>query len=385
MSMDALMQYLVSRKWRDMLVLEGPLPADAQRTKAFEHSAQEVRRPHRRAPALQARHRSARARAERSRAAQRDAAATTTWCSSPTTPSISCARCPTTPCARARWSAASISSRSPGTGPGSTTARRRSIRASRRSSGGRHMEGADWAAWIAVKMIVQSALRTRSTDFAKQRDFILGDASFDGDKGLRRGRAAVGPPGAPGGAARRALRGGRERAGRGLPAPHQRARHARRRRAGNALPSEQVGAKTSGNHAARSRRPRTARRHHARDRQVRAAARAAAVGAGAAADVARGVRGRLLQRVRRLDHPALQDLHHLSGLYRAGPARHHPAVPRHAVLAVDGLRPRDGGDAAPAHRAAAALGAAGLQARGRNGALGHHLLRVPRRSASCST
>ena len=51
-------------------------------------------------------------------------------------------------------------------------------------SGGRHMEGADWAAWIAVKMIVQSVLRTRSTDFAKQREFILGDASFDGDKGL---------------------------------------------------------------------------------------------------------------------------------------------------------------------------------------------------------
>jgi ABC transporter substrate binding protein (PQQ-dependent alcohol dehydrogenase system) len=51
-------------------------------------------------------------------------------------------------------------------------------------SGGRHMEGADWAAWIAVKMVVQSTLRTRSTDFSKQRDFILGDASFDGDKGL---------------------------------------------------------------------------------------------------------------------------------------------------------------------------------------------------------
>ena len=27
--MDALMQHLVSRKWRDILVLQGPLPADA--------------------------------------------------------------------------------------------------------------------------------------------------------------------------------------------------------------------------------------------------------------------------------------------------------------------------------------------------------------------
>jgi ABC transporter substrate binding protein (PQQ-dependent alcohol dehydrogenase system) len=33
-------------------------------------------------------------------------------------------------------------------------------------------------------MIVQSALRTGSADFAKQRAFILGDGSFDGDKGL---------------------------------------------------------------------------------------------------------------------------------------------------------------------------------------------------------
>jgi ABC transporter substrate binding protein (PQQ-dependent alcohol dehydrogenase system) len=54
-----------------------------------------------------------------------------------------------------------------------------------KKSGGRHMMSADWAAWIAVKMIVQSALRTRSADFAKQQAFILNDdAAFDGDKGL---------------------------------------------------------------------------------------------------------------------------------------------------------------------------------------------------------
>jgi len=51
-------------------------------------------------------------------------------------------------------------------------------------SGGRHMEGTDWAAWIAVKMVVQATLRTRSADFAKQRQFILGEGSFDGNKGL---------------------------------------------------------------------------------------------------------------------------------------------------------------------------------------------------------
>jgi len=48
----------------------------------------------------------------------------------------------------------------------------------------RNMEGADWAAWMAVKMVVQAALRTKSADFKAQRDFILGGASFDGDKGL---------------------------------------------------------------------------------------------------------------------------------------------------------------------------------------------------------
>ena len=46
------------------------------------------------------------------------------------------------------------------------------------------MEGGDWAAWLAVKMIVQSALRTGSADFSKQRAFILGDGNFDSDKGL---------------------------------------------------------------------------------------------------------------------------------------------------------------------------------------------------------
>jgi len=53
-----------------------------------------------------------------------------------------------------------------------------------RKSGGRHMEGPDWAAWMAVKIIVQSVMRTHSAEFAKQRAFILGDSDFDGAKGL---------------------------------------------------------------------------------------------------------------------------------------------------------------------------------------------------------
>jgi ABC transporter substrate binding protein (PQQ-dependent alcohol dehydrogenase system) len=38
--MDGLVQFAVSRKWRDLLVFEGPSPADAAMTAAFEHSAQ---------------------------------------------------------------------------------------------------------------------------------------------------------------------------------------------------------------------------------------------------------------------------------------------------------------------------------------------------------
>ena len=53
-----------------------------------------------------------------------------------------------------------------------------------RSSGGRRMDSTDWAAWIAVKMVVQATLRTRSAEFNKQREFILGDTGFDGYKGL---------------------------------------------------------------------------------------------------------------------------------------------------------------------------------------------------------
>ena len=53
-----------------------------------------------------------------------------------------------------------------------------------RVSGGRRMESQDWAAWIAVRMVVQATLQTRSADFEKQRVFILGGNGFDGYKGL---------------------------------------------------------------------------------------------------------------------------------------------------------------------------------------------------------
>ena len=102
------------------------------------------------------------------------------------------------------------------------------------------MESQDWAAWIAVKMVVQAALRTRSADFAKQRDFILGGNGFDGYKGLAvsvrpwdqqlRQAVFLATPNAVVASA----------PVEGLLASHQHARHARRRRAGNIMSFEQI-------------------------------------------------------------------------------------------------------------------------------------------------
>jgi ABC transporter substrate binding protein (PQQ-dependent alcohol dehydrogenase system) len=48
----------------------------------------------------------------------------------------------------------------------------------------RHMTGLDWSVWIAVKMMVQASLRTHGGDYAAQAAHLLGDASYDGVKGL---------------------------------------------------------------------------------------------------------------------------------------------------------------------------------------------------------
>jgi ABC transporter substrate binding protein (PQQ-dependent alcohol dehydrogenase system) len=183
MYQDALVQYLASRKWRDVLVLEGPQPADVETAKAFIHSAQKFgvkiaadqhfkvgtdpREREQNNPALLSAIRG-----------NYDAVFVAddafdfvrqvpyhTVLPRPVIGSIDLE-----PVAW-HWTwehngAPQVNSRFD------------------KKSAGRRMDSADWAAWVAVKMVVQAALRTRSTDFAKQRDFILGDAGFDGDKGL---------------------------------------------------------------------------------------------------------------------------------------------------------------------------------------------------------
>jgi ABC transporter substrate binding protein (PQQ-dependent alcohol dehydrogenase system) len=182
MRMDALAQYLAARKWRDVLVLEGPLPADAQTVKAFIRSAQKfgvriVADQHFKAgtdPREREQNNPALLSAMRSYDAVFIADAAfdfarqvpyRTVLPRPVVGSIDLE-----PMAW-HWTwehngAPQVNARFD------------------RRSGGRRMESPDWAAWIAVKMVVQATLRTRSADFALARDFILGDAGFDGDKGL---------------------------------------------------------------------------------------------------------------------------------------------------------------------------------------------------------
>jgi ABC transporter substrate binding protein (PQQ-dependent alcohol dehydrogenase system) len=183
MTTDGLVQHLVSRKWRDILVLQGPAPADATMVKAFETSVKKFgarivgtrefkvgtdpREREKNNPLLltalnrdydvifiadeafdfarQLPYQTVRARPVVGAIDLEPVAWHWTW---------------------ERHGGPQINSRF------------------QKASGGRRMDSQDWAAWIAVKMVVQATLRTRSADFAKQRDFILGGNGFDGYKGL---------------------------------------------------------------------------------------------------------------------------------------------------------------------------------------------------------
>jgi ABC transporter substrate binding protein (PQQ-dependent alcohol dehydrogenase system) len=183
MLMDGLVQYLVSKKWRDYLVLQGPTPEDEMQTKAFENSSKKF-------GARIVAHQSFKAGTDPREREQNNPALITAVSRDydvvfVADEAFDFVRQVPYHTVRPRpivggidleplawhWTwehngAPQVNSRF------------------EKRSGGRHMEGADWAAWIAVKMIVQSALRTRSVDFPAQRKFILGDATFDGDKGL---------------------------------------------------------------------------------------------------------------------------------------------------------------------------------------------------------
>ena len=180
---DGLVQYLVSRKWSNLLVFEGPTPEDSAMAAAFSHSAQKfgahiVADQHFK-PGTDPRDREQNDPALLS-AINRDFDVVFVADSE-----FDFVRSVPYHLVRPRPVVGSIDLE-----PVAwhwTWERNGAPQVNSRfekKAGGRHMEGPDWAAWIAVKMIVQSALRTHSADFAKQRAFILGDNDFDGDKGL---------------------------------------------------------------------------------------------------------------------------------------------------------------------------------------------------------
>jgi ABC transporter substrate binding protein (PQQ-dependent alcohol dehydrogenase system) len=181
--MDGLVQFAVSRKWRDLLVFEGPSPADAATTASFAHSTQKfgarIVADQRFKPGTDPRDR------EENNPALLSAINRNFDAVFVADEAFDFARTVPYHLARPRPVVGGIDLE-----PVAwhwTWERNGAPQVNSRfdkKSGGRHMAGADWAAWVAVKMIVQSALRTGSTDFASQRAFILGDGSFDGDKGL---------------------------------------------------------------------------------------------------------------------------------------------------------------------------------------------------------
>jgi ABC transporter substrate binding protein (PQQ-dependent alcohol dehydrogenase system) len=181
--MDGLVQYVVSRKWTNLLEFQGPSPEDATMTSAFEHSVQKfgahIVAQQKFKPGTDPRDREKNDPALMS-AINRDFDAVFVADSD-----FDFARTVPYHLVRPRPVIGSIDLEPVAwhwtwdhNGAPQVNSR------FEKRSGGRRMEGADWAAWIAVKMIVQSVLHTRSADFATDRGFILGDGSFDGDKGL---------------------------------------------------------------------------------------------------------------------------------------------------------------------------------------------------------
>jgi ABC transporter substrate binding protein (PQQ-dependent alcohol dehydrogenase system) len=182
MSMDGLVQYLVSRKWRDFLALQGALPGDVMAAKAFEASARKFgarvvasktfkvgtdpREREQNNPALLS-------------AISRDYDVVFV-----ADEAFDFARQVPYHLVKPRPVVGSIDLEPVAwhwtwehNGAPQVNVRFQKL-------AGRRMEGTDWAAWMAVKMVVQAVLRTKSSEFKTQRDFILGGAAFDGDKGL---------------------------------------------------------------------------------------------------------------------------------------------------------------------------------------------------------
>jgi ABC transporter substrate binding protein (PQQ-dependent alcohol dehydrogenase system) len=180
MRTDALVQLIVARKWRDILVLEGPAVQDAETVRALERSARRF---------------GGRVAAKRpfvlgSDPRERDQNNLALL----TTGSYDVVFVADESREVARFLPYQTLSPRPILGAAGLTAeawhwtwdRDGGANLSRRfrRSANRPMRGEDWAAWIGVKSIIESVLRTRTTDFAKISAHLKGDDfRVDGSKG----------------------------------------------------------------------------------------------------------------------------------------------------------------------------------------------------------
>jgi ABC transporter substrate binding protein (PQQ-dependent alcohol dehydrogenase system) len=180
MRTDALVQYIVGRKWRDVLVLEGPNAADAEAVRALEHSAKRF---------------GARIVAKRpfvlgSDPRERDQNNLALL----TTGSYDVVFVADESREVARFLPYQTLSPRPVIGAAGLSAeawhwawdRDGGANLSRRFRrlAQRPMRGEDWAAWLGVKAIIEAVLRTRTTDFGKVSDYLKsGEFRIDGSKG----------------------------------------------------------------------------------------------------------------------------------------------------------------------------------------------------------
>ena len=183
MLMDALVQYLVSRKWREVLVLIGPRPEDEQLTTAFERSAKRfgVEIVEQRPFVLSNDPRER----EKNNVALLTAGVDYDVVFVADTDGEFARDVPyqtvrprlvvgTEGLAASSWHWAWERHGAP----------QLENRFEKRAK--RPMRAVDWAAWVSVKAVVEAVLRTEGAVFATMRDYLLGDQIvLDGFKGNR--------------------------------------------------------------------------------------------------------------------------------------------------------------------------------------------------------
>ena len=183
MTMDALAQYLISKKWREVLALTGPHPEDEQLTSAFNRSAKRfgVKIVEQRPFVLSndPREREKNNVALLTAGADYDVVfvADTDGEFARDVPYQTVQARPVVGSeglAAAGWHWAWERHGAP------------QLEKRFHKKAGRPMRDFDWAAWMAVKAVVEAVLRTRGAEFAVVRDYLLGEEIvLDGFKGNR--------------------------------------------------------------------------------------------------------------------------------------------------------------------------------------------------------